>query len=278
MIVTTAEPPWHGIDAAAMRFLEVHESRSHAMGGRTYRDLGDCVLVHSETEAEPFYNRVGAIRWPEDPDAFDRRVAEVITLFATLGRRPNLWAAAGYNTPTDLADRLVGLGFVPQEGGHVMVLVREPAEPEADPDVTVERLDGAAPVAPGRIDEIARLLVEAFGIEAERGAGIADETARAFESPSFHVSLIRVGGEAVAVGKRYTFEGASYLSSIGTRPNAWGRGFGSLLTRSLVRDSLADSCPLVHLGVHARNVRAIDVYRRVGFETIGGLAIDYLLV
>lgn len=278
MIRTTVDAPWHGIDDATMRFLELHETLSHAMGGRTFRDLGDCIMLTSESEGDPFYNRVGAIRWPEGAGAFDRRVAEVIALFGSMDRRPNVWASVGFNTPSDLADRLVSLGFVAQEGGHVMVLVREPVRPRVAPRLAVERLDGATAVPPARVDEIAGLLVAAFGVDPERERAIAADTARAFESPAFHVALIREEGAAVAVGKRYTFDGASYLSSIGTRPEAWGRGYGSLLTTVLTTDALDGDSAFVHLGVHARNARAIDVYRRVGFEPVGGLAIDYLLI
>ena len=38
---------------------------------------GTRLLLHDPVEPEPFWNRLEAIRWPEDPIAFDRRLAEV---------------------------------------------------------------------------------------------------------------------------------------------------------------------------------------------------------
>ena len=32
---------------------------------------GDALLLHDPQDSEPFWNRLQAVRWPEDPDAFD---------------------------------------------------------------------------------------------------------------------------------------------------------------------------------------------------------------
>lgn len=284
--MTTGErsvgPPLHGIDEAAMRFLEIHETRAHAIGGRVMRDLGDCVLLEAPRDRDPFFNRVAAVRWPEEPSAFDHRLAEVIALFAGLDRRPHIWTASAFNAPADLGARLAGHGFRDIGGGYVMLLVRPPAgDRPNDPDgVVLERLDGG----PGRvarretIREIALVLAESFAVDPDRVDAVAEETVEAFASPAFHVCLARVAGRPVAVGKRYTFDGASYLSSIGTRPGHRGRGLGSLITDHLVRDSLAAGSRYVYLGVHTHNDRAISIYRRAGLEILGERSGDYLLV
>ena len=68
----TSERLRRAIDAATMRRLLVHEARVHAMPDRELRDLGDAILLHDPTDPEPFWNRLEALRWPDDPDAFDR--------------------------------------------------------------------------------------------------------------------------------------------------------------------------------------------------------------
>ena len=89
--------------------------------------------------------------------------------------------------------------------------------------------------------------------------------------------LTRVDGEPVATGERFTFDGASYLSSIGTRPAWRGRGFARLITTALARDSVAGGSELVYLGVYADNTRAIRLYDRLGFRMLGPRSSDMLL-
>jgi ribosomal protein S18 acetylase RimI-like enzyme len=97
------------------------------------------------------------------------------------------------------------------------------------------------------------------------------------QQPRFHAYLIRIDGEPVATGERYTFDGASYISSIGTRPEWRGRGFGRHITLALAQDSVATGTDLVHLGVYADNTRAIRLYDRLGFGILGARSADMLL-
>jgi hypothetical protein len=82
-----------------MRRLLLHEAQIHATPGRDLRDLGDAILLHDPTDPEPFWNRLAAIRWPAEPDAFDRRLTEVVVMFATLARQPHIWPAPAHDTP-----------------------------------------------------------------------------------------------------------------------------------------------------------------------------------
>ena len=271
----------HGLDDSAVRFLEVHETRAHAVGGRIFRDLGDCVALNAPGDREPWFNRVAAVRWPDGASAFDGRLAEIMSLFAGMDRRPHVWTAPAFNTPADLVARLTRFGFRDQGGGYTMLLVRHPPPPLAPmpPGVAVECLDGGPGVfvPPRAVGEIGRVLAESFAADPEQAGAITAETADAFASPWFHVSVVRVDGEPVAVGKRYTFDGASYLSSIGTKRGSRGRGYGSLVTRALIRDSLAAGSDFVYLGVHTHNDEAISLYRRAGMEIVGDVGCDLLL-
>jgi ribosomal protein S18 acetylase RimI-like enzyme len=93
----------------------------------------------------------------------------------------------------------------------------------------------------------------------------------------FHANVLTLDGEPVAAGSRYTFDGASYLSSIGTRPAWRGRGFGATITRSLAQDSVAAGVGIVYLGVHAENEAAIRLYEQLGFAVVGSKSADMLL-
>jgi ribosomal protein S18 acetylase RimI-like enzyme len=245
------------------------------------RDLGDCVLLHAPRDRDPFFNRVAVLRWPESPDAFDHRLAEILALFVGLDRRPHVWTSPAFGRPRGLVGRLVDHGFRDLGGGYVMLLVRPPvsqAEP-LPPGTTLERLRGGpgVTVREETIRDIGRVLVESFRVDPVGREPIEAETFESFRSPALSVCLVRVDGEPVAVGKRYTFDGASYLSAIGTRPGHRGRGYGSIVTDALIRDSLVDGARHVYLGAFADNDRAIELYRRAGLEILGDRASDLLL-
>jgi ribosomal protein S18 acetylase RimI-like enzyme len=269
-----------GLDADALVFLERHEGAVHALPGRELRDLGDSVLVHDVLNREPFWNRLSAVRWPHDAAAFDRRLDEAITLFATLDRLPHVWPRMVLNEPADLVARLVANGFVDLGGGHVMVLA-DPAPALAVRDlprgVTVERLHRVAPKDRGDVARaVALVAADAFEV-ADRAASIEAETEALFDHPHLHVLLVRVDGEPAAVAKRATFDGASYLSTIGTARAYRGRGLGRLVTALVTADAVQAGSRWIHLGVFAENTPAISLYRSVGFVTVGDPAPDLIL-
>jgi GNAT superfamily N-acetyltransferase len=277
--VNAAEgPPLWGCGAEELRFLEIHETRCHALGGRFMRDLGDAVLLYSPRDRDPFINRVAAVRWPDEQGAFDARVGDLIALFAALDRRPHIWASAAFG-PRDLAARLAEHGFVDTGGGYTMLLVREPPPAPEVPGVRLERFDGGplADVPGDALRDIAAVLVGSFGLTDEQLGPVADETAQAMRSPDFHVCLVREGIEPVAVAKRYTFDGATYLSSIGTLPGRRGRGLGRLVTDAVLRDGIEAGSAYVYLGVYQDNDRAMELYRRLGMEVLGGRGGDFVL-
>jgi ribosomal protein S18 acetylase RimI-like enzyme len=272
-----------GVDRETLYFLERHETRVHSLAGRQIRDLGDALVLHDPIDREPFWNRAAAIRWPFEPAAFDRRLAETITLFAVLDRIPHVWPRPAWNEPTDLVDRLLANGWEDLGGGYVMLLTDPvPAQTAAveplPPGVTVERL-GAARDGTARTDaaDVAQVLAEAFAVEPAREASIEIETLATWDRPWTEAYLARVDGEPAAVAKRTTLDGASYVSSVGTRPAFRGRGLARLVTAAAAADGVASGSRLTYLGVYAENEPALRLYRGLGFETIGDPTPDLLL-
>ena len=264
-------------------FLERHETRVHALPRRLARDLGDAWLLYDEQDRDPFWNRVAAICWPDAAAAFDRRVAETIALFATLDRIPHVWPRPALNRPDDLVDRLLSNGWQDAGGGHLMVL-GDPApagsaagEPVA-PGVTVERLHRPDAAEARRFAaDVALVLTESFEADLDRAAAIEHDTLALSARPEVHLCLVRVDGQPAAVAKRTTLDGATYLSSIGTRPAFRGRGLARLATAAVTADAVAEGSRHVYLGVWAGNDPAIRLYRGLGFEAVGGVAPDLLL-
>jgi ribosomal protein S18 acetylase RimI-like enzyme len=281
MRLPNGSAPWFGLSQETLRSLEIHSARAVAIPGRGWRDLGDAVLLFSATEKEPFFNRLTAVRWPEDPRAFEARLRDTNELFMALGRKPYVWAIPDLSTPTDLIARLAASGFVNQGGGYDMILVREPEGAREVPLPTgavLERWNCPSEQdRPGVARALARVIGESFHIPESRHANLIAEVELTLQQPSFHAYLLRIDGEPVATGERYSFDGASYLSSIGTRPAWRSRGFGSLITLALARDSVASGFDLVYLGVYADNARAIRLYDRLGFATLGSCSAEMLL-
>lgn len=269
--------------AAALRLLR-HEATVHAVPSREVRDLGDALLLRDPQDAEPFWNRLEAVRFPTAADAFDRRLAEIGILFASIGRRPHIWLLPPYDTPVDIHARLVAAGFEDAGAGHVMVAVddaaaRPTAAAPLPPGVEIERhrrVVGAA--AQGVSTAIVDVLLAAFSVGPERRPGVVTETVASLADPRFTHYLVRLAGEPVAVARRATFDGLSYLSSIGTSPTARGRGLGRLVTATATVDGFADGSEFVHLGVFTDNRPAKALYLALGYTFVGEPGPDMVLI
>ena len=273
------------VDATTVRRLLRHEAQVHAVPGRDLRDLGDALVLHDPNDAEPFWNRAEAIRWPTDPVAFDRRLTEVAVLFASLGRQPHIWVSPPHDEPIDLAGRLVANGF--ENVGEGLLLVADGvdraraalADRPPGAAVRLERHSALTGVAASRVAEaIVRVLVEAFGVDPARKPGVTAETLSSLEDARFTHYLVRLDDEPVAVARRATFDGISYLSSIGTVAPVRGRGLGRFVTASAMVDAAEAGSELIDLGVFADNVAARALYADLGFVTSGDPGPDMLLI
>jgi GNAT superfamily N-acetyltransferase len=268
----------------AMRRLLVHEAQVHAVPGRRLRDLGDSVLLSDPIDPEPFWNRLAAVRWPSDPHAFDRRLTEILVLFASMARQPHIWPAPRYDTPADLIARLTANGFRDMGAGLVMVLadpsrVEAPLTPSLPLGVTVERVvDLHGSPADERSAQIVAVLADAFGIVPERQAAVQAETTASLGHGWFTHYLVRYQGEPAAVARRASFDNLSYLSSIGSAGWARGRGYGRIATTAAARDALDAGSEWTYLGVFAENVPAIRLYEGIGFKRVGDASPDLLLM
>jgi ribosomal protein S18 acetylase RimI-like enzyme len=267
-------------DEALARRLAGHEVMVHAAGSREVRDLGDALLLHDPTDPEPFWNRLAAPAWPDDAREFDRRLDEVVTLFATLDRLPHLRTLALGDRPADLAARLAAAGFRPVGIDRSMIL----ADPQPcldlartlvrRPDLVLEHV-GRGPEL--RAIEVARLLVQAFDVEFDRVPALGAETLAAGRRAGGAVLVILEAGQPASVARRITVGGGTYLSSIATAPSLRGRGHGSLITAIAVAEALDAGTGFVHLLVEADNHVAIGVYERLGFVALGEPVLDLLL-
>jgi ribosomal protein S18 acetylase RimI-like enzyme len=290
-------------DPDLARRLVLHEARAQQTSSRELRDLGDGWLFHDPGDAEPFWNRLLAPTWPSDQVAFHRRLDEVITLFATLGRLPHVRPLPVGGTPDDLAVRLGLAGFETMGADRRMVLVHH-----GDGDALVESLTlrverafgGGSQVAVSRREskrdagagddgsswgerrrwavDASLVLADAFGVDTERRVALENDVLACISRPGCSVLVVSVDGVPAAIARRATTQDGSYLSSIGTRPSFRGRGLGALATGLAMRDALDAGSPIIHLAVEADNDPALRLYERLGFATVGEAAPDMLLL
>lgn len=272
------------VDDATMRRLLIHEARVHALPGREIRDLGDAILLHDPLDPEPFWNRAEALRWPADADGFDRRLAELLVLFTSLMRQPHIWPSPLHDTPHDLVTRLEANGFRDVGGGSVMVLTRPDAATERAaarlaPGIQLHRFHGLTDdPARAAARDVVSVLMDAFGVDPDRRTAIEAETAASMGHAAFTYYLASLDGNPAAVARCATFDGASYLSSIGTATWARGWGLGTTVTAAASVDAMAAGSEWTYLGVFNENDIAQRVYRNVGFTQVGGPCPDLLLV
>jgi ribosomal protein S18 acetylase RimI-like enzyme len=286
-------------DPDLARRLVLHEACAQQTPTRELQDLGDGWLFHDPSDAEPFWNRLIAPRWPAEPPAFERRLDEVITLFATLDRLPHIRPLPSGGEPPDMADRLTAAGFAWMGADRRMVLVDHGRIRElvaaCEERVAQSFGPGAISVScreaglnagadPRRWAERRRwaidaslVLADAFGVEPGRRVALENDVLACVSRPACAVLLVSVDGEPAAIARRATTPDGSYLSSIGTRPAFRGRGLGALATALAVRDAIEAGSELVHLAVEADNEPALRLYERLGFAAVGEPAPDLLL-
>jgi len=285
-------------DPDLARRLVLHEARAQQTPARELRDLGDGWLLHDPSDAEPFWNRLIAPRWPADSAGFDRRLDEVITLFATLARLPHIRPLSLGCEPPDMAQRLQAAGFVATGAERRMVLldVERVSERRADMEARLGATFGSASVSVTREDlgsEPARerrwgdrrrwaadaslVLADAFGVDPARLVALENDVLTCISRPGCAMLLVRIDGEPAAIARRATNEEGSYLSSIGTRPRFRRNGLGALATLLVLEDALTAGGPTIHLAVEADNEAGRLLYERLGFAVVGEPAPDLLL-
>lgn len=278
---------------AVVRALERHETQAHAIGGRELVDQGDALVLIDPADPDPFWNRMTSVRWPSDPAAFDRRLGDAITFFATRDRRAHVWPTVTGDEPPDLVARLVANGFV--DTGRGLLMARDTAAPlpdapgPANVELDLVRAGAERPV----LAAVARVLAEAFSSHGETDAdedrrgeaeieatadAVTADLARVVDDPRVTFVLARVDGIPAAVAKVTGGSGLAYLSSIGTRPAFRGRGLAALVTRAAVLEGRLGGGTLAYLGVFEGNVRAVALYARLGFTIVGRPVPDLVLV
>jgi ribosomal protein S18 acetylase RimI-like enzyme len=306
-------PPVRAASPRERLELSRNEGQVAALAGRRFIELDDAFLVHDPDIEQTWRTWLAGVRWPAEPDRFQRRLAESLTLFATLGRRPCLRVEPGADEPPDLTTRLAADGFRAQEASYRMRVDRGSA---ADMTVAAQPPDGVAvqligslasgsvsgaepargskPAlrsragpegdlagSPGRdpasgaelLEQATAVMAGAFGVAPRR----VDELLTSVAAAGSGVVLVRAGRVPVAAGRVSLVDGLAYLSAIGVGPGWRRRGLGRLVTAVLADRAFAAGARTVHLNVDAANAGAWRVYAGLGFAAVGSPWIRFVI-
>ena len=156
-----------------------------------------------------------------------------------------------------------------------MSAARRPASSAAG--VTVAGICRASDAMDGDVDDIAAVLAESFGALPDRAGELAADLRRTLDDPRIALALVRVDGEPAAVAKATSFDGFTYLSSIGTRAALpWPRPRPGSRRATPSRSRAGRRPASSYLGVFSGNAPALRLYERLGFAS-GGESPDLLL-
>jgi ribosomal protein S18 acetylase RimI-like enzyme len=227
-------------------------------------DQFDATLVFSET---PYANFNNVIASTIAPDEADRRIPEILREFVPRSL-PVTWWAGPTTSPTDLVLRLRRLGLARQEPEFAMAIDLAadwpPAPlPESAVLESVER--------PDQLDEWLGIMNAAYGWPDARKTAIVQsmyvaDLSRPADERDIHHFLVRTAGRAVACSSLFVGGGEAFVTNIGTKPEARGRGLGSAVTVAtleLARD-LGRTTATLTASLDGRSV-----YRRLGFVEAG---------
>jgi hypothetical protein len=198
----------------------------------------------------------------------DAAVAEIRALVRSRGRTSCTWEVADSATPSDLVERLLALGCVPDgEPVAVGMVLRRPPVGVETADVVARRVETVAEAA-----EAARIAAVAFGMPAAAARETVEQArvdfARHGVDGATYVALS--AGRVVARATAAFTEHGVLLFGGATLPEARGLGAYRALVRARWEDAVERGTPLLvtHAGAMSQPILA-----RLGFEPVSRIEI-----
>ncbi len=223
-------------------------------------DGDDMIRVASPGVPNEVCNAVARCRL--SPDNVDSAIEQTNDYFYTRGVVP-YWQLCPTDVPLDLADRLAARGFVLQEERPAMVVDLQKLNEDisAPEGFTIERVTDAATMwekhawlrALGQGRTLGSLLMTLF-------------TAYGFdpESPWQHY-IGSLNGKPVSHASVFYSRGVAGVYAVGTIAEARRQGIGAAITLRGILDARERG---YRVGVLQSSAMGLNVYRRLGFETL----------
>jgi GNAT superfamily N-acetyltransferase len=185
--------------------------------------FGDAVAPASVAEPElDFVNRITRLT-PRDAGRLD----DILGFYRGLGLRPWLEVTPGVEVKLSAETELLAFQTV----------LCSPLRADGDPIVEVREATEATAAA--------RLILQAFGVPADRVERHGDELARASETCGGRIFVLEAEGRPAAGAILTTFDGVGYLAMAGTLPEFRGRGFQRALIAARIAAAAEAGCELI---------------------------------
>ncbi|WP_433796563.1 GNAT family N-acetyltransferase [Actinoplanes sp. CA-252034] len=209
---------------------------------------------------------VGRIRAPRDTgvtgDELDRLIARQRDYFRARGEGVE-WKVRAHDLPTDLPQRLVAAGFLPQRPSTVLIGVA--AEVAADPvlpdGVRLRQVD-----EPADLRRIADLQTAVFGTDC---SWVADDLAARVTADPGHITILvaEADGRVVCSALAVYDAGTDFAALLGGATlAAWqGRGLYRAMIAARAGEAVARGYRLLHVDASPASA---PVLRRCGFHEI----------
>ena len=209
---------------------------------------------------------LGRIRAPRDLGVtgagLDRLIARQRDYFRARGEAVE-WKVRAHDLPTDLPERLVAAGFVPQEPATVLLgfAAEVAAEPVLPDGVVLRRVSGA-----GDLRRLADQQTEVLGVDCSWVAAYLG--ARVSADPGQITILVAEAGDRFACTAIAMYEpGIDFVALLGgaTLPAWRGRGLYRAMIAARAREAVARGFPLLHVDASRHSA---PILRRCGFHEV----------
>jgi GNAT superfamily N-acetyltransferase len=236
---------------------EMYREMTRATSGGFVVERGGLVMVGAPLGT--IVTNMAIVAAPTDVDTIRRETTRV---YAAAGLPFSLHTRA--HADTALEATLEASGF--REINATPGMVLEPGDRQGERRASPRELAVDAVATDGDRRAYAEVMAEAYAIY-----GTPRDSTRAFferldavTGPTTQAYLGRVDGRAVAGAMLYLSHGIAGVGWVGTRPERFGRGYGSALTWYVVDEGFRRGAPLVNLQASPMGG---PVYRRMGFST-----------
>jgi hypothetical protein len=198
----------------------------------------------------------------------DESITEIRNTIAARGRNVCHWEVADSGTPSDLVDRLLARGCVPDpdEPLAIGLVLTEPPGDDL-PGVTARHVETLA-----EFEQAVRIAHDAFGSPEAIAAESLANAAKAFESEGhgWRTYLAFVDGQPVARATAGFTDHGVLLFGGATLDSARGRGAYRALVRARWDDAVEAGTPVLvtHAGVMSR-----PILTRLGFRAVSQIHI-----
>ncbi len=232
-----------------------------ALAGATTRD--DAALGASLVRwpgRGPALNHAERVRWPTDAAGVLRHLERLAAELRRSGDHPAVTVAPGLTEPSDLAERLSGLGWHAVLHRLILWTRVAAAVPHLDPRMRIEAVTRLTAPAYEALERAV------FGLEESLAEARLAAIERALAAGRLRAYVARVADEPVGTARLWTFGGLACLDGVGVVPRARRRGYGTLITTIATRAALATGHRLLWLEVARDSAAARSMYEQLGYR------------